>query len=159
MAVDLTTAGLVDDLLTHGMIPDGMFSETNLVDIINDSYNSNPLSMSAALEVLESYPAFSRWVVIGDMLELGDKSEYFHRMAGVLIAKSGADGLLTFGKYSRFTLAEAGASGMHRENLWHCASHAEAGRILKKVAAKGDVILVKGSRGMKMEEVIKKMKA
>jgi len=128
------------------------------VDIINDSYNSNPLSMSAALEALESYPAFSRWVVFGDMLELGDKSEYFHRMAGVLVAKSGADGLLTFGKYSKYTLAEAGASGMRKENLWHCSSHAQVARIIKRVAAKGDVILVKGSRGMKMEEVIKKLK-
>ncbi len=128
------------------------------IDIINDSYNSNPLSMSAALETLESYPAFSRWVVFGDMLELGDKSEYFHRMAGVLVAKSGADGLLTFGKDSKHTLAEAGASGMDRKKLWHCASHADAAGILKRVANKGDVILIKGSRGMKMEEVIKKLK-
>jgi UDP-N-acetylmuramoyl-tripeptide--D-alanyl-D-alanine ligase len=55
-------------------------------------------------------------------------------------------------------LAEAGASGMHKDNLWHCASHAQAARILKKVAVKGDVILVKGSRGMKMEKVIEKFK-
>jgi len=129
------------------------------IDIINDSYNSNPLSMSAALETLETYPALSRWVVFGDMLELGDRSEYFHRMAGVLVAKSGADGLLTFGKYSRYTLAEAGASGMHKEKLWHCRNHADAANILKKVAVKGDVILVKGSRSMKMEKVIDKLKS
>lgn len=128
------------------------------IDIINDSYNSNPLSMSAALEVLETYPAFSRWVVFGDMLELGRESEYFHRMAGVLVAKSGADGLLTFGKDSKYALAEAGASGMHKDNLWHCRDHAQAARILKKIAAKGDVILVKGSRGMKMEKVIEELK-
>ena len=114
--------------------------------------------MSAALEVLESYPAFSRWVVFGDMLELGNKSEYFHRMAGVLVAKSGADGLLTFGKDSRYALAEAEASGMHNKRLWHCASHTAAARILRRVAKKGDVILVKGSRGMRMEKVIEKFK-
>ena len=145
-----------------GFEPQGMRMASDSargIDIINDSYNSNPLSMSAALEALESYPAFSRWVVFGDMLELGDKAEYFHRMAGVLVAKSGADGLLTFGRYSRYTLAEAGASGMRRENLWHCVSHQEAARILKKVAKKGDVILVKGSRGMKMESVIEKFKS
>lgn len=128
------------------------------IDIINDSYNSNPMSVSAALEVLESYPASSRWVVFGDMLELGGKSEYFHRMAGVLVAKSGADGLLTLGKFSRYALAEAGASGMREDRLWHCQGHAEAADILKRVAAKGDVILVKGSRGMKMEKVIEKFK-
>jgi len=144
-----------------GFKPSGMrMASDNVrgIDIINDSYNSNPLSMSAALEALESYPAFSRWVVFGDMLELGDKSEYFHRMAGVLVAKSGADGLLTFGEHSKYALAEAGASGMHKKKLWHCSSHTEAARILKKVASKGDVILIKGSRGMKMEEVIKKLK-
>lgn len=129
------------------------------VNIINDSYNSNPLSVSAALEALESYPAFSRWVVLGDMLELGDKAEYFHRMAGVLVAKSGADGLLTLGEYSRYVLSEAGASGMHRKNLWHCANHAQAARILKRVASKGDVVLIKGSRGMRMERVIEKLKS
>jgi UDP-N-acetylmuramoyl-tripeptide--D-alanyl-D-alanine ligase len=129
------------------------------IDIINDSYNSNPTSMSAALEALESYPASSRWVVLGDMLELGSKSEYFHRMAGVLVAKSGADGLLTLGKYSKYTMADAGASGMRGDRLWHCRSHAEAAGILKKIAVKGDVILVKGSRGMKMEQVIEKFKS
>ncbi|MCX5680578.1 MAG: UDP-N-acetylmuramoyl-tripeptide--D-alanyl-D-alanine ligase [Candidatus Omnitrophica bacterium] len=69
-----------------GFKPAGMRMTSEVargIDIINDSYNSNPLSMSAALEALESYPAFSRWVVFGDMLELGDKSEYFHRMANI----------------------------------------------------------------------------
>jgi len=144
-----------------GFRPSGMrlaLEAAGGIDVINDSYNSNPLSMSAALEALESYPGISRWVVLGDMLELGDKSEYFHRMAGVLVAKSGADGLLTFGKHSRFALAEADASGMRKELLWHCSSHAQAARILKKVASKGDVILVKGSRGMRMEKVIESLK-
>ena len=128
------------------------------IDIINDAYNSNPQSMSAALEVLEGYPALSRWVVSGDMFELGDKAEYFHRMIGVLIAKSGADGLLTIGKLSRYTSAEAYASGMQKNTLWHCPDHAAASRILGKVAKKGDLILIKGSRGMRMEKVLEKLK-
>lgn len=128
------------------------------VDVINDAYNSNPQSMSAALEVLESYPALSKWVVSGDMFELGDKAEYFHRMIGVLVAKSGADGLLTIGKLSKFTSSEAYASGMRKETLWHCPDHAAAAKILGKVAKPGDLILIKGSRGMKMERVIEKLK-
>jgi len=128
------------------------------VDVINDAYNSNPQSMSAALEVLENHPAISKWVVSGDMFELGSKGEYFHRMIGVLVAKSGADGLLTMGKLSKFTLAEAYASGMRKDRLWHCADHAEASKILGKFAKSGDLILIKGSRGMRMERVLEKLK-
>jgi len=128
------------------------------IDVINDAYNSNPQSMSAALEVLENYPARSKWVVSGDMFELGSKAEYFHRMIGVLVAKSGADGLLTIGKLSKFTSAEAYASGMRKETLWHCPDHAAASKILGKVAKPGDLILVKGSRGMKMEKVLERFK-
>jgi UDP-N-acetylmuramoyl-tripeptide--D-alanyl-D-alanine ligase len=141
--------------------PSGMRMATESfggIEFINDSYNSNPLSVSAALDVLESYPASSRWVVFGDMLELGGKAEYFHRMAGVLVAKSGADGLLTLGEYSRYALEEAFASGMPKDRLWHCSNHSEMARILQRTAGKGDVVLVKGSRGMKMESVIDKMK-
>lgn len=142
--------------------PSGMrmnASRARGIDIIDDSYNSNPLSLSAALEAIETYPAFSRWVVLGDMLELGDKAEYFHRMAGALVAKSGADGLLTFGKLSRYVLDEAYSCGMQKANLKACSSHAEAARILRKLAKKGDVVLFKGSRGMKMEKVLEDFKS
>jgi len=128
------------------------------IDIINDAYNSNPQSMSAALEVLENYPAISKWVVSGDMFELGDKAEYFHRMIGILVAKSGADGLLTIGNLSRYTSAEAYASGMQKKTLWHCPDHAAASRILGKIVKKGDLVLIKGSRGMHMEKVLEKFK-
>ena len=129
------------------------------VAVIDDSYNSNPLSASAAVEALRRYPAKSRWVVFGDMLELGKSGTDFHRLAGRGIAGSGATGLVTFGKLSRIALAEAKRCGMERKNLWHCATHGQIARILHKVVKKGDAILIKGSRGMKMEEVVKKLGA
>ena len=127
------------------------------LDIINDSYNSNPFSMQAALDVIRHYPAPSRWIVSGDMLELGAKSGYLHREVGEKIARSGASGLLTFGRLSKCTLSGARACGMADNRLWHCATHGDIAAILKRVAKKGDVVLVKGSRVMRMERVLEKL--
>lgn len=128
------------------------------VDIINDSYNSNPLSMERALDTVKNYPAHARWVVSGDMLELGPGSARLHRDMGCSIARSGIEGVLTFGNLSRHVLSGALACGVRPERLWRCSSHEEIARILKKITKKGDVVLLKGSRGMKMEEVLTKLK-
>lgn len=133
--------------------------DINGVKVINDAYNSNPLSMKCAIEALVRYPAESRWVIAGDMLELGERSEEFHSMIGKELAISGVHGLLTVGRMSRFMCEAAGQSGIDRTRTWHCESHDEAVLILKKVIKKGDVVLVKGSRGMHMEKVIDKLMA
>lgn len=134
------------------------FKSINGIDIIDDSYNSNPMSMVRALEVIKHYPAGSRWIVSGDMLELGKEAELFHRRVGESIAGSGIEGLLAMGELSKHTLDEARACGMRKDRLWHCATHEEAARILKKVAKDGDVVLLKGSRSMKMEKVLDRLK-
>jgi UDP-N-acetylmuramoyl-tripeptide--D-alanyl-D-alanine ligase len=154
--------------MDHGTISDALLNykptymrlnlkKVNGVDIIDDSYNSNPLSMQAALEALERYPAKAKWVVSADMLELGSKSSYFHRLIGQSIARSGVEGLITFGRLSKHTLSEARQFGMDKDSLWHCSSHDEIVRILKGIVKEGDVVLLKGSRSMKMEEVLKKL--
>jgi UDP-N-acetylmuramyl pentapeptide synthase len=130
----------------------------NGIDVINDSYNSNPLSLKMALEAIKDHPARARWVVSGDMLELGKGAVRFHEAAGKLIAGSAVEGLFTFGELSKHTLSRAMQCGMNKNNLRHCATHNEIADILKKVAKKGDVILVKGSRSMMMEKVIEKFK-
>ncbi|MDD5136463.1 MAG: UDP-N-acetylmuramoyl-tripeptide--D-alanyl-D-alanine ligase, partial [Candidatus Omnitrophica bacterium] len=109
------------------------------IDILNDSYNSNPLSMTQALEVVRYYPARARWVVTGDMLELGRDSERFHRMVGESVAKSGIEGLVTFGELSKHTLSQARSGGMRQDRLWHCSTHDEIAELLRKVARRGDV--------------------
>ncbi|MCX5686238.1 MAG: UDP-N-acetylmuramoyl-tripeptide--D-alanyl-D-alanine ligase [Candidatus Omnitrophica bacterium] len=131
----------------------------NGIDIINDSYNSNPLSMDSALEALKYYPAKAKWVVSADMLELGRHSVRFHKLIGERIAKADVSGLLTFGALSRHTSSQAMRSGMRRDRLWHCSSHDEIADILKKTARPGDAVLLKGSRGMKMENVLEKFKS
>ncbi len=126
------------------------------IKVLNDCYNSNPLSMRAALAAIKSFPADSRWVVSGDMMELGKKSRAFHRAVGEMIASGGIDGLVTFGKFSQYTLDGARSRGMKESNLWQCRTQEEIAGVLKKIAARGDLVLFKGSRGMKMEEVIQK---
>ena len=128
------------------------------IDILNDSYNSNPGSMMRALEAVKLYPAKSKWIVSGDMLELGRESKYFHKMIGECIAKSGFEGLVTFGELSKQTLSQAKAKGMREDRLWHCSTHDEIAGLLKKVVRKGDVVLIKGSRSMRMEKVLEKMR-
>jgi len=124
------------------------------ITVINDAYNSNPLSMKSALEALKDFPGGDRWIVSADMLELGEREKEFHNLVGETIARSGFDGLITFGDLSRHTSSRALECGMGRDRVWHCSSREEVAGILNRCAKKGDCILVKGSRSMKMEEVI-----
>jgi UDP-N-acetylmuramoyl-tripeptide--D-alanyl-D-alanine ligase len=128
------------------------------INILNDSYNSNPASMMRALDVVKNYPAKSRWIVSGDMLELGRQAEEFHRMIGESVASSNIDGLVTFGELSRHTHLRAKELGMKCDKLWHCSTHDEIAGLLKKNVKPGDVVLVKGSRSMRMEKVLNKFK-
>jgi UDP-N-acetylmuramoyl-tripeptide--D-alanyl-D-alanine ligase len=128
------------------------------ITIINDAYNSNPLSMNSAIEALAGYPAKGRWVVSADMLELGQRGEEFHRAAGEAIAGSGFSGLITFGALSRYTSSRALECGMDKKRVWHCSDRSKIAGILKKSMGKGDAVLVKGSRAMNMEEVVENLK-
>ncbi|MCX5666279.1 MAG: UDP-N-acetylmuramoyl-tripeptide--D-alanyl-D-alanine ligase [Candidatus Omnitrophica bacterium] len=128
------------------------------VTVIDDAYNSNPSSMRSAIEALADYPAKGRWVVSADMLELGRKEEEFHKAVGEAIARSGFSGLITFGDLSRHTSRRALECGMDKNKIWHCSDRAKIADILKKSMEKGDAVLVKGSRAMKMEEVIENLK-
>lgn len=133
-------------------------SEVGGVHVINDAYNSNPLSMERALGVVRDFPAPAKWVVSGDMLELGSRSVDLHRAVGATAARSNLSGLLTYGEFSRYTHAAAREGGMRAQALWHCSTHGQIADILRRVVRPGDLVLVKGSRGMRMEEVLGKMK-
>jgi len=124
------------------------------VIIIDDTYNSNPLSMKTALQAMRVLPSKGKWIVSADMLELGNKQDDFHSMIGESVAKAGFKGLLTFGTLSRNTYDSALRCGMNKDNTWYCSTRREVADILCRVAQRGDAILVKGSRAMKMEEVI-----
>jgi UDP-N-acetylmuramoyl-tripeptide--D-alanyl-D-alanine ligase len=127
------------------------------VEFMNDAYNSNPLSMKCALSALLDYGTKGRrFVVSGDMLELGRAAKEYHARTGELIAKSKVDFLFTVGRLSQQTARAALRAGMKEENVKRCMTHEDAALLLKRMARPRDVVLVKGSRAMQMEKVIER---
>ena len=123
--------------------------------IINASYNANPRSMQEALKTLTGYRCEGRrFFVVGDMLELGDLAELAHVRLGVNIAKYSVDYLVVVGELSAHVAKSAVASGMNKKQTATASDHKCAVAFLKKHVRPGDCLLVKGSRGSTMEEVI-----
>lgn len=129
------------------------FREIKGIRFIDDTYNSNPLSMKQALGVLEGLSGQGRKIlVMGDMLELGAEAASLHN--GVIReALKFVDTLIAVGPLMRSCLTKISA----RNKIFICETSAEAKEVLLKTAAANsrDIVLVKGSRGMKMEEVFK----
>ena len=122
------------------------------VTLLNDAYNANPASMRAALETIAHIPTRGRrFAVLADMLELGRSSERFHREAGPQAAQAQLDGLICVGPQSRLIAESAIASGMDAQRVSHFADAAQAAREIVRWFAEGDLVLLKGSRGMKLE--------
>ena len=125
------------------------------IRIINDSYNSNPLSAECAIETLSDFEAKGRRIMVsGDMLELGDASAEAHRRLGILIAQSSIDMLMCVGNLSIKTADGAIAGGMEESRVRVCGGTRDAAKLLSETVKAGDVVLIKGSRRMKMEEII-----
>lgn len=126
--------------------------------LINDAYNANPESTCAALQSLEELAGRGRRVaVLGDMLELGTGAVEGHRRAGAAAARHGVALLVTVGGLSRETAAGARQAGMGSDQVVVCRDNAEALAALRGRLQPGDVVLVKGSRGMRMEEIAREL--
>ena len=133
--------------------------EKNGILIINDAYNANPNSMHAAIRYLSDLPCDGKRIaVLGDMLELGEFSDSEHAQLGKMIAQTNVDILFTYGTAARLihdsAVAIAGDSIIAK---W-CESHEEIGRELNQVLSTGDALLLKGSRGMRIEAVLNYIK-
>jgi UDP-N-acetylmuramoyl-tripeptide--D-alanyl-D-alanine ligase len=126
---------------------------------IDDTYNANPLSMRQAMDALRHADrAGRRILVMGDMLELGAGSIGFHRDAGKAAAAS-CDIFITVGKHALAAASAAARNGFDTANLFTCATAAQAKDILFHTVAvrKDDIVLLKGSRGMKLEQIIEQV--
>ena len=126
--------------------------------VIDDTFNSNPVSAMSALETLQKLDMMRRVAVFGDMLELGEYCEAGHREVGKLAAKS-ADLLFTYGEKSKFISEQAKKSGMREEQIFHFDNIGDLNKSLKNTIKSTDAILVKGSRAMRMENVVKEIMA
>ncbi|MBI3317988.1 MAG: UDP-N-acetylmuramoyl-tripeptide--D-alanyl-D-alanine ligase [Candidatus Omnitrophica bacterium] len=132
------------------------FREWQGCTVVDDSYNANPASLQAALEVLGSSAGSGRKIlVLGDMLELGEQADSLHAEAGRWAAASKADALLAVGPWAGQSLLKAAwQAGFPGDRGWAFDTAESAGAFLIDFIRPGDWILVKGSRGMRMERVL-----
>ena len=122
--------------------------------LLDDSYNANPASVREALMTLKDLKNHhNAYVFLGDMLELGTTAEEMHRKIGMLIATVGVNTLFLQGDFSIVTAAGAMEGGLPKQNIFFLSDSTEGIGYLKKHFKKGDWVLVKGSRRMKMEKI------
>ncbi len=126
--------------------------------ILDDTYNASPEAMRAALDTLGALPAKRKIAVLGDMLEIGTYTEQAHRSVGDAVAQF-VDVLVTVGARAKFIADEASARGLDRVKIFTFDNARSAGRALDPMIRAGDLILVKGSQGMRMEHVVEEIMA
>lgn len=126
----------------------------NGVTVINDTYNANPSSAEAALVALRRFSG-RPVVVLGEMRELGDEARRAHRFIGERAAALGVHALIMLGTYAEDMAAGARDGGLPATAMEVCGSHAEAAAAVMARWQPGDIVLIKGSRSMKMEEVVR----
>lgn len=121
--------------------------------IYNDAYNANPDSMRAALSVLARQNG-RRVAVLGDMYELGQYEEESHRQIGVFAMTLGVELLIAVGRLGRLIGQGAQMAAQAGQMVCYAEDNAQAAAILQDWLQAGDQVLIKGSRGMKMEEIV-----
>lgn len=125
------------------------------IRIINDAYNASPKSMEAALDVLKDISGSGgrKIAVLGDMLEMGEWASKAHEDVGRYAASRGITRLITVGEYGRKIADGAFKEGMSSASISSFKSNSETITYLREFLENGDVVLVKGSRGMEMEQI------
>jgi UDP-N-acetylmuramoyl-tripeptide--D-alanyl-D-alanine ligase len=134
----------------------GLRSEIKEIDeitFINDCYNANPLSMKNAIKMLQYIEGGNKIAVLGDMLELGDIKKEAHREIGQYALEKNIDYLITTGPLGKYIAEGARESGMNINNIFYIEDKQKISDKLKAITKPQDIILIKGSRGMKMEVI------
>jgi UDP-N-acetylmuramyl pentapeptide synthase len=150
LSIEECSAGLAAAPLTKARL---QIKEIGGVQFLDDSYNANPDSMKAALRTLvELDTEGKRIAVLGEMRELGAESERGHREVGETAATLGVDQLITIGEGAE--LIAQGASNAGLDKVSSVRSTREAADLLGKIGVPGDLVLIKGSRAARTEEVI-----
>ena len=131
-------------------------NNNNCITLWDDSYNSNPQAMAMVLETIAQLGYFRRKVLaLGEMLELGKGSVELHRQVGTQVANCDPDLLVSVGEKGGYITEGATESGFPTEKTIQFDNSKEAGHFLARVLISGDFLLVKGSRGLEMEKIIK----
>ena len=136
-----------------------IFQTANGIHIIDDTYNANPESMKAAITTLRTLRRNNRSLfVAGDMLELGDQSEALHKQVGAWAAAANIDKLLVTGDFATAVAAGAMSAKMKQADIF-TGTRDEIINTLKQSLKAGDWVLIKGSRGARMETIVKGLKS
>lgn len=128
----------------------------NGMKIIDDTYNASPDSMKAAIDVLTATRGFRKIAILADMFELGEDSDAFHAEVGRYAAKSGLDILVAVGNQARH-IAQAAKEILGENKVHYYETKELLINDIGSMISSGDVILLKGSRGMAMDQVVKKI--
>lgn len=153
MTLAETAKGLLEMELTDKRLN---IKGKNGMKIIDDTYNASPDSMKAALDVLMSTRGVRKIAILGDMLEMGEKSGDYHFQVGSYASSLGIDQLICIGKASK-KIAEGALKHMKKQDILYGETKEKLYKQILDMVAMGDVILVKGSRGMAMDEIVKKI--
>lgn len=128
-------------------------------EIINDAYNASPTSMKAAISLLENLKGYNqKFIVLGDMLELGEHEKLFHYEVGRMIHPEKIDYVFTYGELG-MEIAKGAQETFEKERVYHFHDKNRLIECLAALVRSGDIVLVKASRGMKLEEVVDALKA
>src|ERR1043166_3310042 len=150
LSIEECAAGLSAAPLTKARL---QIKDIGGVQFLDDSYNANPDSMKAALRTLVELDAEGKRIaVLGEMRELGSESERGHREVGESAATLGVDQLITIGDAAEPIAQAARTAGL--DKVSSVRSNREATALLGEIAGPGDLVLIKGSRAARMEEVI-----
>ncbi|MBU4369860.1 UDP-N-acetylmuramoyl-tripeptide--D-alanyl-D-alanine ligase [Patescibacteria group bacterium] len=160
LALDLNLIDIVQALKAYEPLPGRMvlLPGVNNSLIIDDTYNSSPQAVESALDTLEAIIPVSlarKWVILGDMLELGDLSEKMHREIGEKIIQTDVDYLITVGKQAQYIAQQAREKGFNQEGIFSFDNALGVVPLLKPRIKNGDIILVKGSQAARMERIVK----
>lgn len=150
----LDRAGTCKPLPTRG----SLLRLKNNIRVVDDSYNSNPKGLEAALKGLTNLPSPRKIAILGDMLELGKEEVDFHLQAGRQVALSGWDILVTVGPLSQHMAEGAYSEGMRKNQIHSFQDSDKAAVQIWTIIQDNDLVLVKGSRGMTMEKIVEKLK-
>ena len=135
-----------------------MYPLENNITLIDDSYNSNPVALESALKDLSELPAKRKVAVLGDMLELGKQEVRYHIRAGEQVKANNCDILITVGPLSQHMAEGALKSGMNADSILSFSDSEETADHIELLLRAGDLVLVKGSRGMRTDKIVKRLR-
>lgn len=160
-ALGLNIITMIEALSNYELAPGRLRLIPGIKDtiIIDDTYNSSPVASETALEALKEVKVKGRKIAaLGDMLELGKHSAEEHRKIGEEAGKI-CDMLITVGLRARFIAEGALISGMSENNIFQFENSREAGKFLDENLKEGDIVLMKGSQGTRMERAVEEVMA